>query len=59
MMEKSIGLFPLVGLIGFLEETSFGHSFLYYEVPEIQGVKIDALHDFLTIVCSRISSRIT
>ncbi len=40
---------PLFGLIAFLEETSFGHSFLYYEVPIIQGVKIDALHDFLKV----------
>ena len=40
---------PLLGLIGFLEETSFGHSFLYYDVPTIRGVKIDALHDFLRV----------
>ena len=34
---------PVLGLIGFLEETSFGHSFLYYDVPVIYGVKVDAI----------------
>ena len=46
---KMYWIIPIVGLIGVLEETSFGHSFLYYEVPVINGVKIDALHDFLKV----------
>lgn len=47
--EKVYWSIPVLGLIGFLEETSFGHSFLYYDVPVIQGVKIDAVHDFLKV----------
>jgi hypothetical protein len=35
--------------LGFLEEESFGHSFLYFAVPKVQGIQIDSLHDLLLI----------
>ncbi|MCD8489150.1 MAG: hypothetical protein LRZ84_21025 [Desertifilum sp.] len=41
---------PIVGLLGFLSELSFGERIFYFEAPEINGVKIDAVHDFLSVI---------
>jgi len=43
-------LIPVAGIMGFLEETSFGRTFYkYYDRVEIHGKKIDALHDFVIV----------
>ena len=49
-------IIPLLGLLGFLEETSFGHRFLDYNRPTIQGVKMDAVHDFLRVFIAMFKS---
>jgi hypothetical protein len=36
----------VAGLVGFLEETSFGHVYIDYPIMVIDGKPIDALHDF-------------
>jgi len=47
--KKIFWLIPVFGLLGFLEEESFGHSFLYFVVPKVQGIQFDSLHDLLPI----------
>jgi hypothetical protein len=47
--KKIFWLIPVFGLFGFLEEESFGHSFLYFGVPKVQDIPIDSLHDLLLI----------
>jgi hypothetical protein len=43
-------LLPVAGIMGFLEETSFGWTFFkYYERIEVHGKKIDSLHDFVIV----------
>ncbi len=42
-------LIPLLGFLGLLEEESFGHSFLYFEVPKIWDIQVDALHDLVRV----------
>lgn len=41
---------PVVGLASFLSELSFGERIFYFDAPEINGVKIDAVHDLLSVV---------
>lgn len=38
-----------IGIIGALEELSYGHRLLGYSVPSVAGVELDALHDFASI----------
>lgn len=47
--KKIFWLIPAFGFLGFLEEESFGHSFLYFTLPKVQGTQIDSLHDVLLI----------
>ncbi len=37
---------PLLGLVGFLDELSFGQRMFNLTMPKIYGVEIDAVHDF-------------
>ncbi len=37
----------IIGLLGFLEEISFGQVWIHYTRPKIDGMKIDAIHDFI------------
>ncbi len=48
-MSKVYWTIPILGILGILEEESFGHSFLYFSVPKIYGVQLDSLHDFVRI----------
>jgi len=41
---------PLVGLIGFLDELSYGERIFYFTAPEIFGVDIDAFHDVVNLI---------
>jgi len=47
--NKIFWLIPFFGFWGFLEEKSFGNSFLYFAVPKVQDIQIDSLHDLLPI----------
>ncbi len=47
--KKIFWLIPGFGLLGFLEEESFGHSFLHFTLPKLQSTRIDGLHDLLLI----------
>ncbi|MGH7856265.1 MAG: hypothetical protein ACREQY_02975, partial [Candidatus Binatia bacterium] len=37
------------GLLGFLDETSYGADLRLYQVSRVGGVRIDALHDFVEL----------
>ncbi len=39
----------ILGLVGFLDEISFGERLFGFSMPVVHGVKIDAVHDFLTL----------
>lgn len=36
---------PLLGLIGFLEELSWGHRIFHFKLPYLFGIHFDSLHD--------------
>lgn len=42
-------LVPLLATLGFLEEVSFGRLF-FEKLPVVEGVKIDAIHDYLRVM---------
>lgn len=42
-------IIPIVSLIFFLDETSFGERIFHFTPPVIMGVRVDALHDFIQI----------
>jgi hypothetical protein len=44
--RKALIFISAVGLLGFLDELSFGESLFGFNMPRIYGVKIDAVHDF-------------
>ena len=46
---------PVLATLGFLEEVSFGRLF-FDQLPIVQGVKIDALHDYLRVVVNLVNS---
>jgi hypothetical protein len=48
-------LVPLLPIIGFAEEVSLGRLF-FSETPLVEGVKIDAAHDFLRVFLTMIRS---
>ena len=48
-------LIPLLALIGFAEEVSLGRLF-FSEIPLVEGVKIDAVHDFLRVFLTMFES---
>lgn len=41
---------PVLGLIFFLEEISFGYEILNFQPPLIGGVRIDAAHDLINLL---------
>jgi hypothetical protein len=41
---------PLVGLIGFLDELSFGERLFDFTPPTANGIRVDAAHDLLSVV---------
>ena len=47
-------LLLVFGTIGFLDELSFGERLFDLEMPELAGVKIDALHDFFNLTLTLI-----
>lgn len=48
--KKVYLVIPLLGLIGFLEEMSFGERLFHFEVPVMYGVRIDAVHDLINVL---------
>lgn len=40
---------PIISLIGFLDEISFGYALLKFKMPKIYGVPIDGVHDILAV----------
>ncbi len=44
------GAIPLMGLVGFLEELSYGERLFNINMPKMYGVKIDAVHDIFYLV---------
>ena len=40
---------PLIGLLGFLEELSYGERIFDITMPQIYDVKVDALHDLIRV----------
>jgi hypothetical protein len=48
-------LIPLLPMIGFAEEVSLGRLF-FSEIPLVDGVKIDAAHDFLRVFLAMLQS---
>jgi len=40
---------PFLGLMGFLDEISFGESLFNIQMPRIGNFKIDSLHDLITV----------
>jgi len=47
--RKLTWLVAILGLIGFLDEISFGTRFIEFAEPELLGKNINALHDFIFI----------
>ena len=49
--NRSYGLLILsaLGMLGFMDEISFGKVFISYDSPSINNKTIDSIHDFLTI----------
>ena len=47
--RKVLILLAVLGLVGFLEEVSYGERLFGIDMPVVGGMKVDALHDFLTI----------
>lgn len=48
---KAFVLISALGLLGFLDELSFGERLFGFSMPRIAGVKIDAAHDFVDLGC--------
>ncbi len=48
--RKTILLVSFTGLLGFLDELSFGERILATKMPRLLGVQIDAAHDFFYVV---------
>lgn len=46
---------PLVSLLGFLDEISFGQRLFSIKMPVIGGTRIDAIHDFNSVAKSQVS----
>lgn len=47
--RKPLIFISAVGLLGFLDELSFGERLFGFNMPYIYGVKIDAAHDFFSL----------
>jgi len=47
--NRALFLISAIGLLGFLDEVSFGESLFGLSMPEIEGKTIDALHDFYEV----------
>jgi len=47
--RKALILISAVGLLGFLDELSFGERLFGFNKPEIHGVQIDGVHDFFDL----------
>jgi hypothetical protein len=47
--RKAPNVVSAVSLLGFLDELSFGERLFELEMPRINGVKIDAAHDFFNL----------
>ncbi len=47
--KKLYILIPLISLLGFLDELSFGERIVNFQAPVIAGQKIDAAHDFFNL----------
>jgi hypothetical protein len=52
--RKALIIISAVGLLGFLDELSFGERLFGFNMPQIHGVKIDAVHDFFILGCKAI-----
>jgi len=46
---KAYFMIPLLGLLGSLDEISFGERIWHLTMPTLLGVKIDAIHDFIKV----------
>ncbi len=57
--RKWLILLMVLGLLGFLEEISFGERLFNLNMPMLGGVKIDALHDFIDVGIILVSNLIT
>ena len=44
------GMVPLIGLIGLLDELSFGERIFNFTMPTVEGVKIDGVHDVVLLM---------
>ena len=42
-------ILPLISILGFLEEISYGQRIFNYKVPKLYSERFDALHDLVTI----------
>ena len=52
--RKAFILLSAIGLLGLLEEISFGERILGFKALKIDGVKIDSVHDFFKLGCKLI-----
>jgi hypothetical protein len=41
---------PILGLLGFLEEISFGERYFKLTMPIVAGVKLDSIHDLVDLI---------
>lgn len=46
---------PLISLLGFLDEISFGQRLFSIKMPVVGGTRIDAIHDFNSVAKSQLS----
>jgi hypothetical protein len=53
--RKGLIIVSAISLLGFLDEISFGERLFKLHMPEIDGVKIDAAHDFFELAYRTIS----
>lgn len=51
--QKLYSVLPILGLITFLDELSFGKDIIELDFPTIGGMEIDALHDFISLFYKR------
>jgi len=49
VLRRWLLVFAVVGLLGFLDELSYGERLFGFSFPIVQGVKLDAIHDLIEI----------
>jgi hypothetical protein len=55
--QKGQILISMLGLLGFLDELSYGERLFQFKMPQLYGVKIDAVHDIFYLGYDKIKGQ--